>query len=272
MLGLIEAGLGVAAVPSMAMPMRDHPILTSVPLVDPVVTRRVGIVTRRGRPLTPAAQQFYQTIIDAKRSGMARAPRQRRPRNDGGKAVQAALRPGAAGHGARHAVGHFWPQAGASLKPLSDAFVALVRMMIAPIVFCTIVTGITSLASGCEDRTHDPEGIGVVLRSHDRCARARARDRLRAASGNGTAHRRASSGHDDPRAVFDAHAVTRIRRIRASCDPGDARRRFREGRGAAGAAARPSVRLRIECEPKRRATGSRNSSTASRTCCSAFSR
>jgi Na+/H+-dicarboxylate symporters len=45
-------------------------------------------------------------------------------------------------------VGHFWPQVGASLKPLSDAFVALVRMMIAPIVFCTIVTGITSLASG----------------------------------------------------------------------------------------------------------------------------
>ncbi|MBW8835094.1 MAG: cation:dicarboxylase symporter family transporter, partial [Burkholderia sp.] len=44
-------------------------------------------------------------------------------------------------------VGHVWPQIGASLKPLSDAFVALVRMMIAPIVFCTIVTGITSLAS-----------------------------------------------------------------------------------------------------------------------------
>ncbi|WP_341312101.1 C4-dicarboxylate transporter DctA [Paraburkholderia sp. IMGN_8] len=45
-------------------------------------------------------------------------------------------------------LGHFWPQAGASLKPLSDAFVGLVRMMIAPIVFCTIVSGITSLASG----------------------------------------------------------------------------------------------------------------------------
>jgi DNA-binding transcriptional LysR family regulator len=73
MLGLIEAGLGVAAVPSMAMPMRDHPILTSVPLVDPVVTRRVGIVRRRGRPLAPAAQQFYQTILDTKRSGMAGA-------------------------------------------------------------------------------------------------------------------------------------------------------------------------------------------------------
>jgi Na+/H+-dicarboxylate symporter len=45
-------------------------------------------------------------------------------------------------------VGHFWPQAGASLKLLSDAFVGLVRMMIAPIVFCTIVGGINSLVSG----------------------------------------------------------------------------------------------------------------------------
>ncbi|MFM0324356.1 C4-dicarboxylate transporter DctA [Caballeronia glebae] len=45
-------------------------------------------------------------------------------------------------------VGHVWPQAGAMLKPVSDAFIGLVRMMIAPIVFCTIVSGITSLASG----------------------------------------------------------------------------------------------------------------------------
>ncbi|CAL8479977.1 C4-dicarboxylate transporter DctA [Caballeronia sp. S22] len=52
------------------------------------------------------------------------------------------------GMGLGMTVGHFWPQAGAALKPLGDAFVALVRMMIAPIVFCTIVTGITSLSSG----------------------------------------------------------------------------------------------------------------------------
>ncbi|WP_175951863.1 C4-dicarboxylate transporter DctA [Burkholderia sp. BCC0405] len=45
-------------------------------------------------------------------------------------------------------VGHAWPDAGAMLKPLSDAFVGLVRMTIAPIVFCTIVSGITSLADG----------------------------------------------------------------------------------------------------------------------------
>ncbi|VXC92520.1 Uncharacterized HTH-type transcriptional regulator YbhD [Burkholderia sp. 8Y] len=71
MLGLIEAGLGVAAVPSMAMPGHDHPILTSVPLVEPVVKRRVGIVRRRGRPLTPAAQEFHRTIIETKSAGVA---------------------------------------------------------------------------------------------------------------------------------------------------------------------------------------------------------
>ncbi len=42
-------------------------------------------------------------------------------------------------------VGHFWPDIGAALKPLGDGFVKLVKMMIAPIVFCTIVSGITSL-------------------------------------------------------------------------------------------------------------------------------
>ncbi|PMS17713.1 LysR family transcriptional regulator [Trinickia dabaoshanensis] len=69
MLGLVEAGLGVAAVPSMAMPGRDHPVLTSVPLVEPVVKRRVGIVRRRGRPLTPAALEFHKTIVETKRGG-----------------------------------------------------------------------------------------------------------------------------------------------------------------------------------------------------------
>lgn len=43
------------------------------------------------------------------------------------------------------AVGHWWPSVGADLKPLGDGFVKLVKMMIAPIVFCTIVSGITSL-------------------------------------------------------------------------------------------------------------------------------
>src|ERR1700754_2923252 len=49
------------------------------------------------------------------------------------------------------AVGHYWPDFGASLKPLGDGFVKLVKMMIAPVVFCTIVSGITSLGDSKEN-------------------------------------------------------------------------------------------------------------------------
>jgi len=72
MLGLVEAGLGVAAVPSMAMPASDHPLLVSVPLVDPVVTRKVGLIRRRGRSLSPAAQQLYDLFSEVKGRQRAR--------------------------------------------------------------------------------------------------------------------------------------------------------------------------------------------------------
>lgn len=61
-LGLVEAGLGVAAVPAMAMPGRDHPTLASVPLDSPVVTRRVGLIRRQGRALAPAAQALFDAF------------------------------------------------------------------------------------------------------------------------------------------------------------------------------------------------------------------
>ncbi len=66
-LGLVEAGLGVAAVPSMAMPGVDHPLLVSVPLVDPIVTRKLGLIQRRGRKLSPAAQQLYDLFAPMKK-------------------------------------------------------------------------------------------------------------------------------------------------------------------------------------------------------------
>ncbi|KZE32951.1 aerobic C4-dicarboxylate transport protein [Crenobacter luteus] len=43
------------------------------------------------------------------------------------------------------AVGHVWPDTGASLKPLGDGFIKLVKMMIAPIIFCTVVVGIAGM-------------------------------------------------------------------------------------------------------------------------------
>ena len=43
-------------------------------------------------------------------------------------------------------VGHFYPKTGIALKPLGDAFVSLIRMMIAPVIFCVIVQGIASMS------------------------------------------------------------------------------------------------------------------------------
>ena len=44
------------------------------------------------------------------------------------------------------ALGHFRPGTGTALKPLGDGFIKLVRMVIAPIIFCTVVHGIASMS------------------------------------------------------------------------------------------------------------------------------
>ena len=44
------------------------------------------------------------------------------------------------------AVGYLWPEVGASLKPLGDAFVKLVKMIIAPVIFLTVTTGIAGMS------------------------------------------------------------------------------------------------------------------------------
>lgn len=43
------------------------------------------------------------------------------------------------------ALGHWWPSLAADMKPLGDAFVALVRMLIAPVIFCTVVHGVAAM-------------------------------------------------------------------------------------------------------------------------------
>jgi len=42
-------------------------------------------------------------------------------------------------------LGYFFPDFAVSLKPLGDGFIKLVKMMIAPVIFCTIVSGIASM-------------------------------------------------------------------------------------------------------------------------------
>ncbi len=43
------------------------------------------------------------------------------------------------------ALGFFNPHLGEKMKPLGDGFIKLIRMMIAPIIFCTVVTGIAGI-------------------------------------------------------------------------------------------------------------------------------
>ena len=42
-------------------------------------------------------------------------------------------------------LGHFFPEVGAAMKPLGDGFIKLIKMMIAPIIFCTVVVGIAGM-------------------------------------------------------------------------------------------------------------------------------
>ena len=44
-------------------------------------------------------------------------------------------------------LGHFYPDLGAQMKPLGDGFVKLIKMIIAPVIFCTVVTGIAGMES-----------------------------------------------------------------------------------------------------------------------------
>jgi len=43
-------------------------------------------------------------------------------------------------------IGHYYPDTGKAFKPLGDGFIALIKMMIAPVIFCTVVHGIGSMS------------------------------------------------------------------------------------------------------------------------------
>ncbi|MGO4152202.1 dicarboxylate/amino acid:cation symporter [Cupriavidus sp. YAF13] len=56
-------------------------------------------------------------------------------------------------------LGHFYPQAGEAMKPLGDGFIKLIKMIIAPIIFCTVVVGI----AGMEDMKKVGKTGGLAL-------------------------------------------------------------------------------------------------------------
>lgn len=57
------------------------------------------------------------------------------------------------------ALGHLYPQTGAAMKPFGDGFIKLIKMIIAPVIFCTVVIGI----AGSEDMKRVGRTGGMAL-------------------------------------------------------------------------------------------------------------
>ena len=57
------------------------------------------------------------------------------------------------------ALGYFYPQAGEAMKPFGDGFIKLIKMIIAPVIFCTVVVGI----AGMEDMKKVGKTGGLAL-------------------------------------------------------------------------------------------------------------
>ncbi|MBD9646001.1 LysR family transcriptional regulator [Pantoea sp. PNT02] len=64
MLGMVEAGIGMAAVPAMSMPMSEHSVLTHLSLTEPVVKRTVGLIRRSGRMQSYIAAELEKLITE----------------------------------------------------------------------------------------------------------------------------------------------------------------------------------------------------------------
>lgn len=60
--GLVHAGLGIAILPSSAVDLRVAPLLETRPIVRPAMPRRIGIIRRAARTLSPPAETFVTTL------------------------------------------------------------------------------------------------------------------------------------------------------------------------------------------------------------------
>ncbi|UFH50462.1 LysR family transcriptional regulator [Pseudomonas sp. KNUC1026] len=63
LVSLVAAGLGVGVVPKLAMPSQDHPLLVTRPLSNPSISRTIGVISRRGRTLSPVAKLLFDMLM-----------------------------------------------------------------------------------------------------------------------------------------------------------------------------------------------------------------
>jgi DNA-binding transcriptional LysR family regulator len=63
--GMVEAGLGVAVMPRLALPAAAHPTLVGIPLREPSITRKLGILRRHAVALHPVADILHGVLRGA---------------------------------------------------------------------------------------------------------------------------------------------------------------------------------------------------------------
>jgi DNA-binding transcriptional LysR family regulator len=81
--GIVAAGLGIGAMPSLTISMVRHPQLAMARIVDPKIARAMGILKRRGEPLLPTAQMLADAtrlhlVAAAEKSQISLSHRRRR--------------------------------------------------------------------------------------------------------------------------------------------------------------------------------------------------
>ena len=113
-------------------------------------------------------------------------------------------------------LGHFYPETGAAMKPLGDGFIKLIKMIIAPIIFCTVVVGI----AGMEDMKKVGKTGGYALLYFEIVSTHRADRRASSIVNIGAAGRRhehRSRARSTPRASPPTRSRARCRARRSSC-------------------------------------------------------
>lgn len=71
LMAMAAAGLGAAVLPAAVMPRRPQRAVRVLPIVAPVVSRRIGLVTARGRTLAPAAARLAELVRRSVRDAAA---------------------------------------------------------------------------------------------------------------------------------------------------------------------------------------------------------
>ena len=64
-LGLVAEGLGAAVVPKLALQKNAYPMVHTIELVEPSVSRTLVLVTRKSAQLSPAARALYDMLVEA---------------------------------------------------------------------------------------------------------------------------------------------------------------------------------------------------------------